>query len=72
MFSLQVDYERRRKTLANHSATHILNLGLRKVLGEADQKVMLPLACGTARLNALSDLPYFARAPLRLLWRTCF
>jgi len=32
-----VDYDRRRKTLANHSATHILNLGLRKVLGEADQ-----------------------------------
>ena len=40
LFLLQVDYERRRKTLANHSATHILNLGLRKVLGEADQKVI--------------------------------
>jgi len=36
----QVDCERRRKTLANHSATHILDLGLRKVRGEADQKVM--------------------------------
>ncbi|EDV25551.1 uncharacterized protein TRIADDRAFT_23916 [Trichoplax adhaerens] len=35
---LQVDSERRRTVMNNHTATHILNFALREQLGEADQR----------------------------------
>lgn len=35
---LYVDETRRRPVMSNHTATHILNFGLRSVLGEADQR----------------------------------
>lgn len=38
-FTLAIDQDRRRKIMANHTATHVLNNSLRKVLGpDADQK----------------------------------
>ncbi|EDQ92223.1 uncharacterized protein MONBRDRAFT_14194 [Monosiga brevicollis MX1] len=36
--TLSFDVERRRPCMSNHTATHVLNFALRKVLGEADQK----------------------------------
>ncbi|ELU16117.1 hypothetical protein CAPTEDRAFT_155717 [Capitella teleta] len=35
---LQVDVERRRPIMCNHTGTHMLNFALRQVLGSADQK----------------------------------
>ncbi|XP_039618774.1 alanine--tRNA ligase, cytoplasmic [Polypterus senegalus] len=35
---LHIDEARRRLVMSNHTATHILNFGLRSVLGEADQR----------------------------------
>ncbi len=35
---LHVDMARRRQIMNNHTATHVLNFGLRKVLNEADQR----------------------------------
>jgi alanyl-tRNA synthetase len=35
---LTIDETRRRVVMSNHTCTHVLNLALRKVLGEADQK----------------------------------
>eukprot|EP00055_Hartaetosiga_balthica_P018514 m.134646 g.134646 ORF g.134646 m.134646 type:complete len:952 (-) comp9661_c0_seq1:123-2978(-) len=35
---LSIDNSRRRPLMSNHTATHVLNFALRKVLGEADQK----------------------------------
>ncbi|XP_073233426.1 alanine--tRNA ligase, cytoplasmic-like [Porites lutea] len=34
----QIDEQRRRVTMNNHTATHVLNFSLRKELGEADQR----------------------------------
>ncbi|KAL9974137.1 hypothetical protein ACROYT_G011141 [Oculina patagonica] len=34
----QIDEQRRRLTMNNHTATHVLNFSLRKELGEADQR----------------------------------
>ncbi len=36
--NLCVDMSRRRQIMNNHTATHVLNFGLRKVLSEADQR----------------------------------
>jgi alanyl-tRNA synthetase len=36
--NLHVDMVRRRQIMSNHTATHVLNFGLRKVLSEADQR----------------------------------
>ena len=36
--NLAIDTERRRAIMANHTVTHVLNFGLRKVIGAADQK----------------------------------
>lgn len=35
---LHVDMERRANVMNNHTGTHVLNFGLRKVIGEADQR----------------------------------
>lgn len=35
---MSVSQARRRPIMSNHTATHILNFGLRSVLGEADQR----------------------------------
>ena len=35
---LNVDQERRKPVMNNHTGTHVLNYALRQVLGEADQK----------------------------------
>nr|XP_039260162.1 alanine--tRNA ligase, cytoplasmic-like [Styela clava] len=35
---LYIDEKRRRSVMSNHTSTHMLNFGLRKVLGEADQR----------------------------------
>lgn len=37
-FNLHIDTDRRFKIMCNHTATHVMNFGLRKALGEADQK----------------------------------
>ncbi|XP_033119659.1 alanine--tRNA ligase, cytoplasmic-like [Anneissia japonica] len=37
-FKLVIDELRRRPVMSNHTATHVVNFALRKVLGEADQR----------------------------------
>ena len=46
--NLVLDQQRRFKIMCNHTATHIMNFGLRKALGEADQKGSM---CAPERLR---------------------
>jgi len=50
---LHVDTERRHQVMNNHTGTHVLNFGLRKVIGEADQRGSL-VACERLRFDFTS------------------